>query len=424
MASCSNEHNDALSRAGTMESALNELCEPLSSKELVTNWALRPASANSAFLRDTFRALVAESESVEPDQRLVMYDACDEHEVVAPVGSCLRKRLDARRDTKPKKPDTQRLVCTPFDPNGFNFTKIKNDRERLLRLSLAGGQYEILTNKFPLFAGHMLLVSRELVPQQIRAVHLRAISELLAGCTGFSAYFNSWCASASVNHFHCHLVDEQPPVTRHPLVPGPHVLGARCLVPEGFPGFCFVFETSQLESLADVIIAMQQDNQPHNLLFSGRHVYVFPKPLERPERSFELYPETVGGPELIGSFTVYNQDDYEAITLASAEELCRMNTAPLPSRVLRRGADAPEPEVVVDDSTLGTRTEASVAKWLMPAADKRIPGCRSVDAAGPMGSLSMPFRRHPSLSQAASGSRRHPRFLVSSIPAAVAVAQC
>ena len=69
MASCSNEHNDALSRAGTMESALSELGEPLSSKELVTNWALRPASANSAFLRDTFRALVEESERVEPRSR-------------------------------------------------------------------------------------------------------------------------------------------------------------------------------------------------------------------------------------------------------------------------------------------------------------------------------------------------------------------
>ena len=104
-----------------------------------------------------------------------------------------------------------------------------------------GASYEVLTNKFPLFAGHMLLVSRELVPQQMRAVHLKAISELLAGCTGFSAYFNSWCASASVNHFHCHLIDEVPPVAALPLVRGPLVRGVRCLQPEGFPGFCYVF---------------------------------------------------------------------------------------------------------------------------------------------------------------------------------------
>lgn len=42
------------------------------------------------------------------------------------------------------------------------------------------------------------------------------------------------------------------------------MLGARCLVPEGFPGFCFVFETvltvtSQLE-LTPKLAGMQQKN--------------------------------------------------------------------------------------------------------------------------------------------------------------------
>jgi len=80
---------------------------------------------------------------------------------------------------------------------------------------------------------------------------------------------------------------------------------------------------------------MQADNQPHNLLFTPRHVYVFPKPLVRPQRSFELYPETVGGPELIGSFTVYQTADYEGLSLEHVEELVRINTAPMPSRLLR-----------------------------------------------------------------------------------------
>merc|ERR1719482_1821137 len=63
---------------------------------------------------------------------------------------------------------------------------------------------------------------------------------------------------------------------------------------------------------------MQEDNQPHNLVFARGHVYVFPKPLVRPQRSFELYPETVGGPELAGSFTVYREDDYEALSASPA----------------------------------------------------------------------------------------------------------
>lgn len=86
------------------------------------------------------------------------------------------------------------------------------------------------------------------------------------------------------------------------------------------------------------IQAMQAANQPHNLLFTPRcglgaivshgspnpplfrspspvpptayerrFVYIFPKPIERPLRSFDLYPETVGGPELIGSWTLYTE---------------------------------------------------------------------------------------------------------------------
>jgi len=263
-----------------------------------------------------------------------MYDACDDGEVRAPLGA-FRKRLDARRNTKPKKSDDQRLVCTPFNPDGFHFGKIRNERERILRLALGSGRYDVLTNKFPLFPKHMLLVCDALVPQQMTSGHLGAITELLQAST-FCAYFNSWCASASVNHFHCHLIDEFPPVTAFPLVAGPMVGGTRCLQPQGFPGFCYVFPVSR-ETLGYVdaaVRAMQDDNQPHNLLFTPRHIYVFPKPLARPSRSFELYPETVGGPELIGSFTVYQDTDYEHLLPAHAEELVRINTAPLPSRLL------------------------------------------------------------------------------------------
>ena len=204
-------------------------------------------------------------------------------------------------------------------------------------LSLESGEYEILTNKFPLFRSHLLLVAKALVPQQMNLMHLEAISSLTRACS-FCAYFNSWCASASVNHFHTHLIGEMPPVTALPLAPGPLVFGVRCLIPVGFPGFCYVLKTSELPLVAAMVAAMQADNQPHNLLLTGRHVYVWPKPHERPQRSFELYPETVGGPELIGSFTVYAMDDYEALSLPAMEEALRINTAPLPARLLRRAA--------------------------------------------------------------------------------------
>ena len=303
-------------------------------------WAMRSAAANDFYLRTSFREIVRASAGLPTEQRLIAYDACDEHEVKAPLG-LFRKRLDARRNTKPKKPDAQLLVCTPFDPSAFNFTKIKDPREKILTpLLLNNAPYEILTNKFPLFAGHMLLVSKLPVAQQMTSAHLGAIAELLQSCS-MSAYFNSWCASASVNHFHCHLIDEVPPVAALPLVRGPLVRGVRCLQPEGFPGFCYVFRIRDVWLLADLVRAMQEDNQPHNLVFARGHVYVFPKPLVRPQRSFELYPETVGGPELAGSFTVYRDDDYEALSAAAADELFRLNTAPLPKACLVGEAGAP-----------------------------------------------------------------------------------
>lgn len=352
--SSNDEEHGALSRASTREAHLNRL-------DALVQWSLRKSAENDTELRRAFNELLAESAAAPPEQRLIMYDACDEREVRAPLGPCFRKRLDARRNTNPKKAEAQLLVCTPFDPSGFNFSKIKNPRERISELELCSGNYELLTNKFPLFPKHMLLVSKQLVPQQMSVAHLAAVTELMQS-SSFCAYFNSWCASASVNHFHCHLIDEQPPVTHFPLVPGALVCGVRCPQPLGFPGFCYVFLPSQLHVVGEVVREMQQDNQPHNFLFTPRLIYLFPKPLVRPARSFALYPETVGGPELLGSFTVYQQEDYDALDAAAAEELIRINTAPLPSRCLRRGGGAAADDAAVHESVSTRRVDLPASR--------------------------------------------------------------
>lgn len=375
---------ETLSRAGTLEAELNTLDangEHTNGGDVVVvhNWILRRPEHNDVFLRDSFDRLLKESAGIPVERRLIAYDACDQLEVKAPLGM-FRKRLDARRNTKPKKSDDQRWVCTPFDPNAFNFSKIKNPRERIVQLKLRSGKYDVLSNKFPLFPKHMLLVAQAPVAQQMTYNHLAAITDLLQACS-MSAYFNSWRASASVNHFHCHLIDEMPPVTALPLVSGPLVNGQRSWQPQGFPGFCYVFETHQLALVDDVVRAMQDDNQPHNLLFTSRRplVYVFPKPHQRPSRSFDLYPETVGGPELIGSFTVYNESDYAALTPASADELVRINTAPLPSRLLRRGGKG----CVDDGAVQSAPSYFTNAHFAVPASRSVnfVPGAVALSAA-------------------------------------------
>jgi len=321
-----------------------------------TPWCLRTTAMNDQTLRDAFTTVLNLSATLDPQDRLIMYDARDENEIATDLSPGLRKRLDPRRNTKPKKPDEQILVCTPFNPNGFHFGKIRNPGERLLTLPLQGATYHVLTNKFPLFSKHMLLVADALVPQQMTATHLNALTELLQA-TSFCAYFNSWCASASVNHFHCHVIDEFPPVTRRPLVPGPLVRGVQCLTPHGFPGHCYVFDVAHVALVASLVLAMQRDNQPHNLLVTPCHLYVWPKPHVRNPKSFELYPETVGGPELLGSFTVYTPELYQSLDAPSCDELMRLNTAPLPTRFL---------QTLDDDAVPGANASARSAAHAGP----------------------------------------------------------
>ena len=158
-------------------------------------------------------------------------------------------------------------------------------------------------------------------------------------------------------------------MTTFPLVSGPTVAGVRCLQPEGFPGFCYVFPMAASSLVEMCLNEMQKDNQPHNLLFTPSHLYIWPKPLQRPERSFELYPETVGGPELLGSFTVYQQSDYDRLTAADAAALCAMNTAaPVAVPVRRSPAITPArtwdgASAVLPGGTASKGDAASAADW-------------------------------------------------------------
>jgi len=113
------ERESTLSRAPTHGSDLYQL-EPIMSRveQPVYDWHLRSVGSNDFFLRDSFDRLLAMSATLPPDERVIMYDACDDHEVFEQIG-IFRKRLDARRNTKPKKPDAQRNVCTPFGTNPF-----------------------------------------------------------------------------------------------------------------------------------------------------------------------------------------------------------------------------------------------------------------------------------------------------------------
>ena len=75
----------------------------------------RSREANDHCLQELFRSVLATSAQLPPEQRLVMYDACDEGEAArAPLGP-LRKRLDSRRNTKTKKAAVQLQAERPVE---------------------------------------------------------------------------------------------------------------------------------------------------------------------------------------------------------------------------------------------------------------------------------------------------------------------
>ena len=287
-------------------------------------------SDKQSVLRAAYKSAIVRSVVLPESQRLIMYDPHDELEVRSQAGPFVR-RIDSRRGNKPKPKLSGRVsVLTSVDPNKFNFTKIKNAEEVLHSLVLNNRRYDMLTNKFPLCTNHMLMVSRELVPQQMNLGHLEAVVELLQGSSLF-AYFNSWGAAASVNHLHIHVVDEKPPIMDFALEQGSGVLGYPHLVVKGYPGKCYVLPVKDLYAVGHIVSLMQQENQPHNLFFSSEYVYIFPRSIDplAKQRSLDIYGEKVGGLEFTGIFTVYSHERYQGLTYEVLCELLRLNSAPL-----------------------------------------------------------------------------------------------
>ncbi|XP_071610130.1 GDP-D-glucose phosphorylase 1 [Heliangelus exortis] len=163
-------------------------------------------------------------------------------------------QLNAQRGTQRRPPQ---LVCSlrqPFDPQDFNFTRIR-PAEGLLRLRRAGDggpaapdPLLVAINVSPLERGHVLLLpdpARRL-PQTLTPAGLHGALEaaLLSAHPGFRVGFNGLGGCASVNHLHFHglylprplLVESAP---AQPLRPP----GRLCLL-HHVPAPAFLFYTA------------------------------------------------------------------------------------------------------------------------------------------------------------------------------------
>lgn len=157
---------------------------------------------------------------------------------VLPGAMGLVAQLNPQRATQRRPPQAIRSLTQPFDPQQFNFTRIRPGEVLLCLRRRSGGdpppldRVLVAINVSPLERGHVLLLPepalglpQALTPQLLR-FGLEAV--LLSTQPGFRVGFNSLGALASVNHLHLHAFYLAHPL-RVELAP------AEPLLPEGGP---------------------------------------------------------------------------------------------------------------------------------------------------------------------------------------------
>lgn len=129
-------------------------------------------------------------------------------------------QLNPKRASERRTPQAFSRMSEPFDPDQFNFTKIKEEeiffslsqyRENLINGEVTGEEQQknfIIANISPLEYCNVLLIPKlqarrpQVVTEDMLRLALHTI--LLSGTWKFRVGFNSLGALASVNHLHCH----------------------------------------------------------------------------------------------------------------------------------------------------------------------------------------------------------------------------
>ncbi len=163
----------------------------------------------------------------------------------------------------------------PFDPSGFHFDKPFLRREAFWSGQLDGVAVELLFNKFPFIESHALLVPERdarraqwLEPRD-HQLAWGLVTQWAEGLGGIGLGYNSYGASASINHLHFQLfVRERPlPVERAQWVQRG---GA-----EPFPAECLLLNDPA--AAWDWIDRTQRAGISFNLLYRPGQLYALPR---------------------------------------------------------------------------------------------------------------------------------------------------
>lgn len=278
-----------------------------------------------------------------------------------PVGFVAQ--LNVERGVQRRRPQNIRSVRQAFDPQEFNFNKIRPG-EILFRLCRRdpdppGGPQDVdvlmMINVSPLERGHVLLVPEPArgLPQRLLPCALRAGLEavLLSSHPGFRVGFNSLGGLASVNHLHLHgyYLAHRLPVEgapSEPLDPGGRVHLLRAVPAPGFlyyargPGPCLEALIGRVCRATDYLtdheiahnVFVTRGAPPGEASFSptltGVRVILWPRKASFGVKEGEAF--NVALCELAGHLPVKTAQDFSGLTEAAALALiqdCLLPTA-------------------------------------------------------------------------------------------------
>lgn len=215
--------------------------------------------------RSEFDEALQESWEGAKDGGHFRYDLGDLTSRVLPGDYGFVAQLNTKRATHRRRPQEMRSVAQPFNPNNFNFTRVKPG-EILMEISRTdttrmvdsgdkdSSKHVIVINVSPLEYCSILLVPNINLhlPQALTREALEVGIEmiLLSAKRSFRVGWNGLCALASVNHlhFHAYYLDYQLRIETEPTqqLNGPcHILPSWPM-----PGFVFQLEDGGVASLA------------------------------------------------------------------------------------------------------------------------------------------------------------------------------